>query len=437
MKRLFRFAGILLLASLGFAVTANSEMLIDRIAVIVNDQSILQSEVEARLESLTRQIGERGGQTPPRDVLLPQLLERMILESVQDQLAQRYQIEISDSEVNEALTRIASRQNLSFDEYLAKLRESNQSPAEVRRQIERELKHYQLQQRTLSNRIQVTPQEVEAFLQSKEAIENQNIEYHLRHILLQVNERASPDEVNATKEQAEALIETIKNKESTFEQVAIAASDDSFALKGGDMGWRRISQVPSRFTDTLLSMNPGDISAPIRSPSGFHILYLEAKRGEEAVMVERAKIEHILIKPNQIRSEEQAEQFALDLRKHILEGKTLAEMARTFSDDPGSALNGGDLGWVSLDSLDPTFAQTAREMEIDELSEVFRSQFGYHILRVTGRRQEDMSEALKQSRAQRWLQQREFEEYLPVWLGEIRAEAYVEYKPPYDQYADQ
>ena len=227
---------------------------------------------------------------------------------------------------------------------------------------------------------------------------------------------------------------SIKKGENSFEQAAISVSNDGFALKGGDMGWRRISQIPSRLTKPLLKLKQGQISQPVRSPSGFHILYLEDKRGEEKVMVERAKIEHILIKPNQIRSDEQAEQFAIDLKNSIQEGKTLADLARTFSDDPGSALNGGDLGWVTLESLDPTFADVARQVKLNTISDVFRSQFGYHILRVTDRREEDMSDTLKANRAQRWLQQREFEDYLPVWLSEIRGEAFVEFKPPFDQY---
>lgn len=413
--------------------TAISKTLLDRIAVIVNDQSILESEIENRLDLLQTQIQERSGQAPPKNLLLPQLIERMVLESIQDQMAERFQIQVSDKDVNKAIGRIAKSKGQSFDEYMQELKETSQDSQQLRDQVRRELTHYQLQQRTLANRIKVTEQEVKAFLNSKEAVENQNIEYKVRHILLQVSERAPLKEVEKKKEQALAIIDSIQNQSNTFEQAAIAASNDSFALKGGDMGWRRISQIPARFVNNLLDMDAGEVSKPIRSPSGFHIIQLEAKRGEETMMVERAKIEHILIKPNQIRSEEQAEQFAVDLREHILDGKTLAELARTFSDDPGSALSGGDLGWVDLESLDPVFAQTARELELDELSDVFRSQFGYHLMRVTDRRQEDMTQALRLSRAQRFLQQREFEEYLPVWLSEIRADAYVELKPPYDQ----
>ena len=411
---------------------AQSKELIDKVAIIVDDQAILESDIDRRLQELELQIAQRSSQAPPRHVLVPQLIERMILESIQNHMADRFQIQVSDSEVNKALTQIAQRQNQDLNEFLQELKAKGQSTSSLREQIENELKHYQLQQRVLSNRVQVTQKEVDEFLQSKEALENQNIEYKLRHILLQISERAKPEDVQQRQDQANAIITAIKNGENTFEQSAIAISNDSFALKGGDMGWRRISQVPARFTKALLNLSPGEMAKPIRSPSGFHILMLEDTRGEETVMVERAKIKHILIKPNQIRSDEQAEQFAIDLRQHIIEGKTLAELARTFSDDPGSALNGGDLGWVSLKSLDPTFAQTARTLKIGELSQVFRSQFGYHLLEVIDRKEEDMSKALRQSRAQRWLQQRKFEEYLPVWLSEIRSEAYVEFKPPYD-----
>lgn len=418
------------------SLNVQAKTLLDRVAVIVNDQSILESDIQSRLLQLESQIKSRGANMPPRNVIMPQLIDRMVLESIQDQMADRFQIQVADQEVNEAIARIAQSQDLSFDQYIQQLKDSSQSIESLRAQLKRELTHYQLQQRMLASRIQITEQEVETFLNSKEALENQNIEYKIRHILLQLSERAPPKEVQAREEQAKAIIESIKNKTNTFEQSALAVSNDGFALKGGDMGWRRISQIPARFVQNLLTMQTGDISKPIRSPSGFHIIYLENKRGEDTVMVERAKIEHILIKPNQIRSEEQAEQFAIDLREHILDGKTLAELARTFSDDPGSALNGGDLGWVSLDSLDKTFAETARELPIDELSDVFRSQFGYHLLRVTDRREEDMTQALRLNRAQRWLQQREFEEYLPVWLGEIRADAYVELKPPFDQFKE-
>lgn len=410
-----------------------AKTLLDRVAIIVNDQSILESDIQSRVLQLEKQIKNRGGNVPPREILLPQLIDRMVLESIQDQMAVRFQIQVSDKDINDSISRIASSQKLSFDEYMQQRKDNGESLQFLRSQLKRELTHYKLQQRMLASRIQVTEQEVETFLNSKEALENQNIEYRVRHILLQMSERAPPEEVKERKTQAQAIIDAIEAKTNTFEQSALAASNDGFALKGGDMGWRRISQIPSRFVQNLLKMKTGDISKPIRSPSGFHIIYLQDKRGEDTVMVERAKIEHILIKPNQIRSEEQAEQFAIDLREHILDGKTLAELARTFSDDPGSALSGGDLGWVSLQSLDKTFAETAQELPLNELSDVFRSQFGYHLLRVTDRREEDMTEALKLSRAQRWLQQREFEEYLPVWLGEIRADAYVELKPPFDK----
>lgn len=424
---------LMLLVACITAGNTYAQTLVDRVAIIVNDESILQSEVQDRLNQLEAQIESQGAQLPPASVLMPQLLERIVVDSIQDQMADRYQIKVSDADVNEAMSRIASRQNMTFQQYVAELQKTS-NPAAIREQIRQELKHYQLQQRVLASRVQVSQQEVQDFLNSKEALENQNIEYKLRHILLQLNERATPEEVAEKKEQALALIDSIKKGENSFEQAAISVSNDGFALKGGDMGWRRISQIPSRLTKPLLKLKQGQISQPVRSPSGFHILYLEDKRGEEKVMVERAKIEHILIKPNQIRSDEQAEQFAIDLKNSIQEGKTLADLARTFSDDPGSALNGGDLGWVTLESLDPTFADVARQVKLNTISDVFRSQFGYHILRVTDRREEDMSDTLKANRAQRWLQQREFEDYLPVWLSEIRGEAFVEFKPPFDQY---
>jgi len=409
---------------------------IDQIAIIVDDQSILSSEVEQRYTELKGQIAQQGAKAPPKDILLPQLMERMILESIQDQMAARYQIKVSDDDVNDALTRIAKRDNMTFNQYMAQLRQSDQSPKQVRAQIERELKHYQLQQRMLANRIQITDQDIKTFLNSNESRENQNVEYKIRHILLQISERASPQKVQEKKAQALALIQAIKNKENTFEETAIAVSDDSFALKGGDMGWRRISQIPSRFTSALAKLKPKQISEPIRSPSGFHILYLEETRGQEEVLVERAKIEHILIKPNQVRSAGQAEQLALDLRQRMVEVTSLNELARTFSDDPGSALSGGELGWVNLESLDPKFAQQAQIVKINELSPVFRSQFGFHILRVLDRKKEDMSKNLRSNRAKRWLEQRAFEENLPAWLSEIRADAYVEFKPPFKALVD-
>jgi len=414
-------------------VQAKDLELLDRVAIIVNDDAILASDIRERMADIKIQIGLRNGTAPPDEVLLRQLVDRMINESIQDQMAQKFQIKVQDKAINSAMNRIVKEQQMDLQAYKQQIK-ANDLPANIfRDQIEKQLIHFQLQQKALGQRVQVSEKDIQNFLESQTFADNNQTEYKLRHILLSLNERASPEAVQQKTKLAEALVDAIRDQEVTFESAAIANSSDRYALNGGDLGWRKISQIPSRFITSLKTLEPGGVTDPIRSPSGLHILQLEEKRGEKTYLIEQANIQHILIKPNQIRSDENAQAFAADLRQKIKDGRPFAELATTFSDDPGSALSGGKLGWTNLDELDPKFRQVAEDIKLNTLSPVFQSSFGYHILQVTGRRKEDFSEAKKLSQAKQYLQQRAFEEQLPLWLSEIRGEAFVDFKPPFDE----
>lgn len=403
---------------------ARASQTLDRIVALVDDDIIMESELRERVATVRVRMKEQNTPLPPEDVLAQQVLERMIIESIELQMAERAGIRVDDNRINDTLENIARQNEMTTEQFRRTVVDEGLTWRSLRDQIRRELIVGQLRQRKVGGRIQITDQDVDNFLNSEMGKTNLAPDYRLGHILIPATES---DTVSAEEKALQVYKELQAGAD--FARLAAQYSAGEQALSGGDLGWRKAAQLPTLFADTVLDMKPGQISKPIRSASGFHIIKVMEIRGGTEQVIQQTKVRHILIKPNEIRSEEESRHLIDEIRKRILDGKDdFATLAKTYSDDPGSALQGGDLGWVNPGMMVPQFDERMNTAKPNELSEPFRSQFGWHILQVQERRNQDMSEEFRRGRARQMLQRRKFDEELDAWLREIRQSSYVEVK---------
>lgn len=420
--------GALLLGNATLVASASAEVRpLDRIVAIVDNDVIMQSQLDQRLREVEQTIEKRGAEMPPRDVMQQQVLERLITENLQLQIGERSGIRISDEELNQAMATIAQRNNMSLDQFRAALERDGLSLDTAREQIRREMVISRVRQRRIGERIQVSKQEVENFLASDLGKMQLSEEYRLANILIPVPESADSAAIQAAEKIARDTYEQLQNG-ADFAKLAVSRSASENALEGGDMGWRKAAQLPPPFDSEVSTMNVGDFTQPVRTPPGFILLKVLDKRGGDNQVREEVHVRHILIKPSQIRSEEESRRLVQRLRDRILAGESFAELAKNFSEDPGSALNGGDLNWIDPNSLVPEFREVMANTPNGQLSEVFKTPYGWHILEVLGRRATDASEEVREQQAQTLLRNRKYEEELQTWLRQIRDEAYVEIK---------
>ena len=420
--------GALLLSSATVAMTASAQVQqLDRIVAIVDNDVIMQSQLEQRMREVQQTIDKRGAEMPPAEVMRQQVLERLITENLQLQIGERSGIRISDEELNQAMGTIAQRNNMTLDQFRAALERDGLSLETAREQIRREMVISRVRQRRISERIQVSNQEVENFLQSDLGKLQLSEEYRLANILIPVPESADSATIQAAEKMAADTYQQLQQG-ADFAQLAVSRSASENALEGGDMGWRKAAQLPPPFDTEVSGMSVGDVTPPVRTPPGFILLKVLDKRGGDTQVRDEVHVRHILIKPSQIRSEEESQRLIQRLRDRILAGESFSELAKRFSEDPGSALNGGDLNWINPDSLVPEFRNVMAETATGQLSEPFQTPFGWHILEVLGRRATDASEEFREQQALNLLRNRKYEEELQNWLRQIRDEAYVEIK---------
>lgn len=408
------------------AVFAELQQL-DHVVAIVNDGIIMSSELEAQVSALSRQMIRSQSQIPSRDVIVPQVLNKLIQDTLQLEIGQRAGVQISDVELNEAMTDTAKRQNLTLDEFLTYAREDGLTQAQLRLQFKKEMIISRVQQAMVNRRIEITEQEINNFLNSEEGKLMSSAEVNIGHILL----RLSPDaNVNTEKEvisKAEALRLQLAEG-ADFKQLALINSAGPNALKGGQLGWRKAAQLPALFTQALNTLSPGQFSEVLRSDAGVHLLMLYDRRGGDEQLIEQSEVRHILIKPNEIRSNDEARQLAASLRSRIIQGELFEDLARQYSEDTGSALKGGQLGWSVPGQFVVEFENTANGLEVGIVSEPVMTEHGWHIIEVTGRRKQDFSDEILRNQAANYLRQRKYAEELQVWLEEIRNEAFIEIK---------
>lgn len=420
----------LLLGTLLFTAVAGAQVRpLDRVAAIVDGDVIMQSQLDARLRDVQQTIARRGATLPPEHVLTQQVLERLIVENIQLQIGERSGIRIGDAELNEAMASIAQRNGLTLDQFRAALARDGLSFEDAREQVRREMVISRVRQRRVAERIQVSDQEVKNFLASDLGKIQMSEDLRLASILLPLPEGASSETIRSAERQAQDIYAQLR-RGADFAPLAMARSADENALDGGDMGWRKAAQLPPPLDAMVSELKVGEVTQPLRTPGGFLMIKLLDRRGGQGAPMLRQEthVRHILIKPSEIRSLDESQKLAERLYQRLRNGEDFATLARQFSEDPGSALNGGDMNWIDPDALVPEFRDVMASTPEGQLSRPFRSPFGYHILEVLGRRSVDNSDQFREQQALNALRARKFDEELQSWLRQIRDEAYVEIK---------
>ncbi len=400
---------------------------LDRVVAIVDNDVVMQSQLDQRLREVRQTIQKRGAPLPPEHVLTQQVLERLIIEDIQLQIGERSGIRITDEELNQAMGTIAQRNHMTLDQFQAALTRDGLSYDDAREQVRREMVISRVRQRRVAERVQVSEQEVQNFLASDLGKIQLSEEYRLANILIPVPDGASSQTLQAAGKQAQDIYQQLKQG-ADFNQLAISRSAGDNALEGGEIGWRKAAQLPSPFDSMISSIAVGDVTEPVRTPGGFIILKVEEKRGGSKMVRDEVHVRHILLKPSEIRSDEETQKLAQKLYDRIKSGEDFGTLAKQFSEDPGSALHGGDLNWIDPEALVPEFREVMNNTPQGQLSKPFRSPFGWHVLEVLGRRATDSSDKFREQQAAQVLRNRKYDEELQAWLRQIRDEAYVEIK---------
>ncbi len=401
---------------------------LDRVAAVVDEDVVLESEVAQHIADIQYQYRNQQQTLPPDDILRTQILEQLIIQRLQLTQAERAGVRIDDNSLNATLTDIASQNNATLIEFRSKLEaEKVGSYNQVREQIRQEMMTSRLRNSRVGSRVHITEQDVDNFLASPQGQTALETEYHLAHILIGVPDEATPQQWAAAKAKAEQALSKLQQGQSFF-AVAGQFSKAEDALQGGDLGWRKAAQLPTLFAENADKLAKGELSPILQSPAGYHILTVIDKRGNQQMMVEQHHVRHILVKPSEILSLDDAKQKADDLHERLVKGADFAEIAKTYSDDVGSARNGGDLNWVASGEMVPSFEEMMKKTPVNQISPVFESQFGWHILQVLGERKQDMTDAYRRNLARQALYARQFDEEKISWLRELRAEAFVQIK---------
>jgi peptidyl-prolyl cis-trans isomerase SurA len=429
-------ASLALLAALGLALQASAQtreiqgqgQLLDRVAAVVNDGVVLESEVDDQVAAIKDRYKGQGQELPPDNVLRQQIVERLIVQEVEVQHADRAGIKVSDETLNNALTEVAQRNGISLQQLPQALTSQGIDYAGYRESMRRELTLRLLQQRDVINRITVTPREIDQYLERQSRHPSANAEYNVSHILIAVPQEATTAQLEAAQKKADDLYQRAKNGED-FAKLAIANSNAQTALDGGALGWRKGTELPTVLADTVLSLKSGEVAAPIRAPTGFHIVRLNEMRNiEKKSVVDQIHVRHILMRTNELQDDATVKQKLDNIRKRILAGEDFAGLAQTSSQDVGSAADGGDLDWNTPDAYDPDFAKVVEGLQPNEISEPFHTRYGWHIVQLLGRRKFDDTLELKRKEAMDQIRASRSDEETELWLRRLRDEAYVDLK---------
>ena len=428
MRSFSLFSLLFLLMPATQVVAKPSVIPLDKIIAIVNDNIITQVELNDRIQLISQQLKQRGNQLPPVDTIRKQVLERLILEKIQLEMANKTGIRINDEMVNRVIANIANENRLSMEQFRQVLEKDGYKFADFRENIRREITISRLRKMRVENSINISEQEIDNFLNQYTAQNSNDEEYHLRHILIATPEAATPQQIDKAREKAQKIVAEIKNG-ADFSQKAIAYSNDELALKGGDLGWRKAAQLPTLFTALVRKMKKNDVEGPLRSASGFHIIKMEDKRSDSKKhIINQTLARHILIRPTEVLSREDARLKINRILQRIKNGKDFASMAKATSDDKAAAAEGGSLGWVSPGTMVPAFEEEMNKLKPGEISKPFLTQFGWHIVQVLSRRKFDNTKQFQRSQAIKLIRKRKTEEAVQDWLRRLRAEAYVDYR---------
>ena len=417
---------LILLVLLSWTAHGHALTLVDRIVAIVNKEVITYSELNEAVGMAERQLRRQGTAAPPRAVLERQMLERLILDKAQLQLARETGLRVDELQVDRAVERIARSNNMTLADFRKAL-EGDGVPFEAfRTDIRQQMLMARLREREVENRVQVSDTEVDLFLEQLKSRPSEGAEYNIAHIVVRVPEQASPERIREARGRAEQALAEAKSG-APFARIAAAYSDAPDALQGGALGWRSHERLPELFANALAAMKPGDTSPVLRSPAGFHVLKLVEVRGAGAeAPVRQTRLRHILVRTNEAVSEADARRKLLDLRERIVAGGAdFAELARANSDD-GTAARGGELDWVYPGDTVPEFERAYEELNVGEVSQPVRTPFGYHLIQVLERRSGDLSAERRRFQARQALRERKADEAYQEWVRQLRDQTYVE-----------
>ncbi|VAX01302.1 Periplasmic chaperone and peptidyl-prolyl cis-trans isomerase of outer membrane proteins SurA [hydrothermal vent metagenome] len=427
--KLLLFTGLAVISLNTFSSIKNQKVIeLDRILVIANDQVITKSELNRRVKSIIYQLRQQRAQLPSMDILNKQILERLILDHLQLQLAERAGIRIDDETINNVISNIAAQNKLTLEQFREVLQKDNFDFSEFRNNIKNEMIINQLRKKQVENQIIVTEQEIKNQLEKNVNSSDTNVEYNISHILIAISESANNKDIDRVLKKSQKILNEL-NSGTDFSKIAISVSSGQNALQGGLLGWLKSGQLPELFSEHLSKMNINDLSGLIRSPSGFHILKLNDKRSkDEKHIVKQTLARHILIKTSQLVSNEAAREKLQRIRDRIADGEDFPKLAQTHSDDKASAIKGGSLGWVSPGVMIPRFEEEMNKLKKGDISETFRTQFGWHIVQTLARRELDNTKKFLHDQVRSQIKRRKVDEAVQNWLRQIRDEAFVEYK---------
>ncbi|HJS21765.1 MAG TPA: peptidylprolyl isomerase [Steroidobacteraceae bacterium] len=406
---------------------ATGGVLLDRVAAVVNEGVVLQSELDEQVTLITRRLEKQQTQLPPANILRQQILERLVMQEVQVQRAERAGIKVPDELLNDSLKDVATRNGITLDELPRALESQGINYAAYRESLRKEMTIQLLKQRDVLAKIIVTPREIDQYLE-KQQQSGEDREYDVSHILLSLPEAASPGQLEEVEARAADIVQRARGGED-FAQLAVSYSNSQTALEGGQLGWRQSAQLPTFIADLVVDMQAGQVSDPVRTPSGFHIVRLNDQRGAgQQVMINQVHARHILMRTNELQDDETVRQKLSKVRERILAGEDFAGLAATTSEDPGSAADGGDLGWQGPSTFTPDFERVIDGLEENEISEPFQTQYGWHIVQLLGRRVHDNTDEVRRKEAFDTLRAGKADEETELWLRRLRDEAYIEYK---------
>ncbi|EGV0481203.1 peptidylprolyl isomerase SurA [Salmonella enterica] len=415
---------------LGIAMIANTSFaapqVVDKVAAVVNNGVVLESDVDGLMQSVKLNAGQAGQQLPDDATLRHQILERLIMDQIILQMGQKMGVKITDEQLDQAIANIAKQNNMTMDQMRSRLAYDGLNYSTYRNQIRKEMIISEVRNNEVRRRITVLPQEVDALAKQIGTQNDASTELNLSHILIALPENPTSEQVNDAQRQAESIVEEARNG-ADFGKLAITYSADQQALKGGQMGWGRIQELPGIFAQALSTAKKGDIDGPIRSGVGFHILKVNDLRGQsQSISVTEVHARHILLKPSPIMNDQQARLKLEEIAADIKSGKTtFAAAAKEYSQDPGSANQGGDLGWATPDIFDPAFRDALTKLHKGQISAPVHSSFGWHLIELLDTRKVDKTDAAQKDRAYRMLMNRKFSEEAATWMQEQRASAYV------------
>jgi peptidyl-prolyl cis-trans isomerase SurA len=400
---------------------------LDRVVAVINDGVVLESDLNAQVAEVTQRLHAQNVPLPEPSVVRDQVLERLVLEEVQAQHAERAGIVVSDEQVNAALQDIATRNKVSFDQLPEKLASEGLVYADYRKNLRREIQRQVLRSRDVVQRISISPRELDQYMERQKGTASANNEYNVAHILIAVAQDASPKQLAAARKKADDVADHAAKGEP-FNQLAVTYSDSQTALEGGALGWLKGPALPTFLADVVPRMKPGDVSGVLQTGSGFHLVKLNEVRTNNATqIIKQTHLRHILLKTSEVEDDATVQQKLATMRAQIVAGTAdFAVLAKTSSADPGSAVDGGDLGWTPLETFVPEFARQADALKEGEISEPFKTQYGWHIVQMLGRRDFDNTATAEREQAFGQLRESRVDEATEIWLQQLRDEAYVE-----------